>query len=459
MAGRDITSVNHLNRASRTDSRADSTTIRPVRPSGVRWQILGLMLLLSMITYLDRVNVSIAARHITNEYHLTDLQMGKIFSAFILAYGIFQVPGGWLADRFGPRRVLTFAVIWWSAFTALTAYAGDLFGGAVPVVFSFCLVRFCLGMGEAAAWPSFNRTIASWMAKKERAFATSVPLAGGGVGAAITPPLIAWLMLTYGWRESFLICALLGVAVGALWCILSRDTPQQHPRVNTAELELIHPTPERAPIIADLNSIPVKLTPWAALLTEKNVWLLFCSAMTCGYMVYIYMTWFFTYLVEQRHLSQMKSSYYTIGPFIAMAIMTPIGGAMSDVIARKSSLRFGRRLISMGGMFAAGLALIIGARVESIAVAIVWLSFGAGAIYFSLASHWATTIDISEKHAGTVSGMMNWGGNVGGVLSPILTPIFARKLGWVPALEIAAVIIILGGMLWFQIDPNRKLAA
>ncbi len=455
--------MNHLNTEPGTGSKADSTSIGAVQPSGVRWQILGLMLLLSMITYLDRVNISIAARHITNEYHLTDVQMGKIFSAFILAYGLFQVPGGWLADRFGPRKVLTFAVIWWSAFTALTAYAADVMGGGrVSIVFSFCLVRFCLGMGEAAAWPSFNRTIANWMAEKERAFATSVPLAGGGVGAAITPPFIAWLMLTYGWRESFLLCGILGVAAGAFWYFVARDTPEEHPRVNVAELEVIHARPaERltSPAVLGRAAIAAKGIPWTALLSEKNVWLLFCSAMTCGYMVYIYMTWFFTYLVEQRHLSQMKSSYYTIGPFIAMAVLTPIGGAISDVLARRVSLRLGRRFISMGGMFAAGMALIIGARVESIAVAIVWLSFGAGAIYFALASHWATTIDISERHAGTVSGMMNWGGNVGGVLSPILTPIFARKLGWVPALEIAAVIIILGGMLWFQIDPDRKLAA
>ncbi len=386
--------------------------------------------------------------------------MGKIFSAFILAYGLFQVPGGWLADRFGPRKVLTFAVIWWSAFTALTAYAADLpAAGKISIVLTFCLVRFCLGMGEAAAWPSFNRTIASWMAKKERAFATSVPLAGGGLGAAITPPFIAWLMLTYGWRESFVLCGVLGIVAAALWYVLARDTPEQHPGVNSAELQIIHATAEGPLVSADPNSISAKRTPWAALATETNVWLLFCSAMTCGYMVYIYMTWFFTYLVEQRHLSQMTSSYYTIGPFIAMAILTPIGGIASDALARKISLRFGRCFISMGGMFAAGLALIIGARVENIAIAIAWLSFGAGAIYFALASHWATTIDISEQHAGTVSGIMNWGGNVGGVLSPILTPIFARKFGWVPALEIAALIIILGGMLWFRIDPSRKLAS
>jgi MFS transporter, ACS family, glucarate transporter len=426
----------------------------PVRPSSVRWEILALMLLLSMITYLDRVNISIATRYITASYRLSDVQMGKVFSAFIVAYGLFQVPAGWLADRFGPRKVLTFAVLWWSVWTALTAYAADVLAHwNISAVVSLCAVRFCLGMGEAAAWPCFNRAIANWMALKERALATSIPLAGGGAGAALTPPFIAWLMLTYGWRESFLAASAIGIGASALWYFLARDAPEQHSRVNSAELVTIRgETP--MPAIAVSASPAV---PWRVILASRNVWLLFLSAMTCGYMVYIYMTWFFTYLVEQRHLSQMVSSYYTVGPFIAMALLTPLGGKASDVAARKISLRFGRRLVSIGGMLIAGLALLIGARVESINIAIVWLSIGAGAIYFALASHWATTIDISKRYAATVSGIMNCGGNVGGFLSPILTPVLASRFGWVPAFDIAAALIIAGGTLWFVIRPDRRV--
>ena len=141
---------------------------QPLRPTAVRWQILGLMLLLSMVTYLDRVNISIAARHITAEYHLDDIQMGRIFSAFIFAYGLFQVPGGWLTDRFGPRKVLTVSALWWSFATAATGFVGDL-GIGISVVATLSLARFAVGMGEAAAWPSFNRTIAAWMAVRNEA--------------------------------------------------------------------------------------------------------------------------------------------------------------------------------------------------------------------------------------------------------------------------------------------------
>lgn len=427
----------------------------------VRWVILLLMFALSMVTYLDRVNISIAAKYIMSAYDLSQNEMGTIFSAFILAYGLFQVPGGWLGDRLGPRAVLAGAVIWWSAFTALTALVADILPSSlVPVVWSLIIVRFCLGVGEAAAWPNFNRTVANWMAPKDRAFASSVHLAGGGLGAAATPPLIAWIMLTFGWEESFYVSALIGFAMAAVWYWYARDRPEEHPRVNKEELEIIRgadQSPAGKPFPVGPSISRASRTPWRAIWTEPNVWLLFCSAMTCGYMVYIYMTWFYIYLVEARGLSLMRGSIYTTGPFIAMAIMTPIGGVLCDRAAKRFGKTAGRRLISMGGMVGAAITSYIGATATNVNIAIVGLSLGGGAIYFALSSHWATTIDIAQEHAGTVSGIMNWGGNMGGVISPILTPLIARTWGWTPALVIAAVILFVGSLLWFLIKPEKRL--
>ena len=196
---------------------------------------------LSMVTYLDRVNISIAARSMIDHYGLSQVEMGQVFSAFILAYGLFQVPGGWLGDRYGPRLVITLAVLWWSAFTAITAFIADVIPATVlPAVWSLVLARFAFGAGEAAAWPCFNRTIANWMNTGERGFATSVPLAGGGVGAAATPPLIAWVLVHYGWRESFYVSAAVGGFAALAWYIVARDRPEEHPRVNAGELAQIH---------------------------------------------------------------------------------------------------------------------------------------------------------------------------------------------------------------------------
>ena len=429
------------------------------RVTHVRWVVLGLIFLLSTITYLDRVNISIAARYITSEYGLTDVQMGKVFSAFILAYGLFQVPGGWLGDRFGPRVVLTCAVLWWSGFTAFTACPNRV---PLPVVGSLVLIRFCLGMGEAAAWPNFNRTIATWIPARERALATSVPLTGGSFGAALTPPLIAWAMLTFGWKEAFYISAFIGIVAAVLWFVYVRNTPAQHSAVSRTELRLIQgdaidegqAIESRA---AAETSATSPSTPWRAIFTEANVWLLFASAMSCGYLVYIYMSWFYVYLTEGRGLSVIQGSLYTAGPFIAMSLMTPVGGLLCDKVARRFGRTLGRRLVSILGMSLSGAALFLGVHASNINVAIVGLSVGAGAIYFALSAHWATTIDISRVHAGTVSGVMNWGGNMGGMVSPILTPVLVKMWGWQPALDLAGGIILVGALTWFFIRPERPL--
>lgn len=420
-------------------------------PSKVRWVILAIIFILSTITYLDRVNISIAARYITKEYGLTDVEMGKVFSAFILAYGLFQVPGGWLGDRFGPRLVLAGAVLWWSAFTSLTAMV-HIFPSAIPVVWALAAIRFAMGAGEAAAWPNFNRTIANWIPQKERGIAASIPLTGGGFGAALTPPLIAWVMIKFGWQEAFHVCAGLGVVAAAGWYWYVRNRPEEHPHINQGELQLIRGSEQ-----SNQAEVHKPRTPWKAIFTHRNVWLLFMSAASCGYLVYIYMSWFYVYLVEERKLSLIQGSIYTTGPFIAISLVTPLGGFISDRMTRKFGKTWGRRAVSMSGMIISAVALFIGVHSENIDFAILGLSLGAGAIYFALAAHWATTIDVSREHAGTVSGVMNWGGNMGGMISPILTPILVKKFGWAPAFEVAAVIILCGAFLWLLVQPERGL--
>lgn len=418
-------------------------------PTRTRWVILAFIFVISTITYLDRLNISIAARYITREYGLTDVEMGKIFSAFIFAYGLFQVPGGWLGDRFGPRLVLAGAVLWWSGFTSLTAMV-HILPAALPVVWSLILIRFFMGMGEAAAWPNFSRTIANWVPQRERGIATSIPITGGGFGAALAPPLITWMMLRFGWQEAFHVCAAIGLFAAVGWYWYVRNTPGEHKSVNAAELHLIHASEPPPPLVK-------AKTPWKAIFTDRNVWLLFCSAASCGYLVYIYMSWFYIYLVEERKLSLMQGSLYTTGPFIAIALITPIGGLISDRVTSRFGKTMGRRLVSMAGMVFSAVTLVIGVHATNINVAILGLSLGAGAIYLALAAHWATTIDISKEHAGTVFGVMNWGGNLGGMVSPILTPILVKRFGWATSFEIAALIILSGALLWLMVKPELQL--
>lgn len=421
-------------------------------PGRFRWVLLGMLLVISMVTYLDRVNISIAGKYIMSAYGISSVDMGKIFSAFVFGYALFQVPGGWLGDRFGPRKLLAAAMLWWSLATALTAQAPHLFAFAgLGVIASFALVRFVIGAGEAAAYPNFNLTIAHWMTSGERALANSLVLGASGFGAAITPPLIGWLMSRYGWQESFYVCGALGIVVAAVWYRYSADRPEQSPRVTAAELAVIH-ADSNPKAKGDIRKVSFK-----ALLRNRNVWLLIASNFLFGYVAYIYLTWFYLYLVDVRHFSVLKSSFYGTLPFVAITVMTPLGGSLSDRLCAKLGKRYGRSLVVMAGMTLTALCVSIGGRAVDPYFAIFSLSLGAGFLYFSLGPYWATVIDIAKGNAGVVSGMMNTGGNTGGTISPTLTPFVASMFGWSAALDVAAAAAFVGGMLWLFINADSKV--
>ena len=201
--------------------------------SRVRWFLVFWLFVLSAVSYLDRVNISIASVRIADDYQLTDVQLGKVFSAMLVGYALFQTVGGRLADRFGPRRVLTLGVMWWGIFTALTALVPANIKGALVL---FVAVRFLLGAGEAVIYPSANQFIARWIPTRERGIANGWIFAGVGAGAGLTPLLITYMMVHYGWRSSFWVCAGIGFLAGAIWFFASRDTPAEHPRVSASEL-------------------------------------------------------------------------------------------------------------------------------------------------------------------------------------------------------------------------------
>src|SRR6516164_7563150 len=199
----------------------------------VRWFLIFWLFVLSAVSFLDRVNISVAASAIASDYHLSDVELGWVFSSFLWGYALFQTFGGWLADRLGPRRVLTAGVVWWGIFTALTAAVMPTVAGAIYI---FVLVRFLLGAGEAIIFPASNQFISRWIPTEERGFANGLIFAGVGAGAGVAPSLVTYILLHYGWRWSFWFSALLGLIVGALWYLAARDTPEKHPGVSGTEL-------------------------------------------------------------------------------------------------------------------------------------------------------------------------------------------------------------------------------
>ena len=437
------------------------------QPSRVRWRILFLLLLISIITYIDRVNISVTARHMMPSLGISDLQMGWIFSAFVFGYALFQVPGGWMGDRWGPRRVLTCAVIWWSIFTALTAIAPTLpLVHMIGIMGSLMVVRFLIGIGEAAALPNFNRAIANWHPLQERGLGIGITIGGIGIGSALTPPVTAWIMVNYGWQTAFYAAGLLGIGIALLWYWYATDFPRQHPHVNQAETAIIEgtsletqtpPLPSRGEGWGEGAKLQSGAIPWKAILRTPTVWWLTLSYTCLGYVAYIYMSWFYLYLVNERGFALLQGAFFASAPFVAMTIFCPLGGWVTDRLVEKYGINWGRAIVGGTGMILAALFIIIGANIEAPYLAIGFLSVGAGWLYFTVGPFWSSTTDLSKPYAGTLSGIMNTGANLGGTISPTLTPWLADSYGWPVALGLAAGIAFIGGLCWFFIRPELGL--
>ena len=421
----------------------------------VRWFLVFWLFVLSAVSYLDRVNISIAGGSIVDAYHLTDVQLGKVFSALVAGYALFQTVGGYLADRFGPRRVLTAGVVWWGVFTALTALVPADIGGAL---FLFVVVRFLLGAGEAVIYPAANQFIARWIPMRERGTANGWIFAGVGAGAGLTPPLITYLMIHHGWRSSFWVCAIIGFFAGAVWFFVARDNPAEHPRVSAAELTAIQSgltvtscSPSPGKRSAD---VPV---PWKRVVRSREVWAVTISYFCYGYVAWIFFSWFYRYLAKVRGLDLKASAFYSMLPFLAMLVCCLLGGTVNDRLTKWRGPRLGRCGLAAFAMGVAGIFIACGSQVQGVRLASVVLAGGAGALYLSQSSFWSVTADIAGVSAGSVSGFMNMGGQIGGALTGSLTPWIALRYGWTASFLVAAGLCLLGALSWLAVNPLNTL--
>jgi MFS transporter, ACS family, glucarate transporter len=430
------------------------TTVRE-QPTRIRWLMIGMIFVVDVLMFIDRVNISIAAKYIIPEYGLTEVQMGSVFSAFVLGYALLQIPGGLLGDRFGPRRVLTVAIFWWSVFTAVTAIAGELFLVSLfGVVGSFIVVRVLIGAGEAAALPNRNRLVANWIPPHERALAIGIGGSGSMLGAALTPPLIVAIMLTLGWRAAFYLAGAAGIGLATVWYWLARDRPEQHPWLNHTELRYITQGTEE-PILP--RSDTARSNPWPALLRNKSLWCVTAAYFTIGYIAYLYFSWFYLYLVNVRGFSLTHGGLYGSLPFLMAAVVAPLAGWLSDHLSQRYGKRTGRCLLGIVGLLLGAGWICAGAAATHPLWAVVFLSLGAGSLFLGVPSYFATTIDLAKTHAGIAGGFMNMGGNLGGALSPTLTPLLAHHFGWDGALYASAALAVVGALFWLGVHPEQEI--
>ena len=405
---------------------------------------------MSAIAYLDRVNVSIAGSAIQKDFGLTDVQLGYVFSAFVIGYALFQAPGGRLADKYGPRLVITCGVVWWGLFTTATALVPTGLGISLAVLIA---TRFLLGLGEAVVYPSSNRLVSAWIPSLERGFANGLIFAGVGAGAGITPPLITYVLIQWGWQVSFYVCAAIGLLAGLGWYVLARDTPRQHPWTSKEEIAHIE-----AGLPAPVKEIEShKALPWGTILSDRNIIAISLSYFSFGYVAYIFFTWFFIYLNRVRGMDLKKSALYSMLPFIAMAVASSVGGWIADILTKRFGKRVGRCGQAAFGMALSAVFLALATQVESAQVASFVLAGGAGALYVAQSAFWAVVADIAGSSSGSASGLMNMVGQIGGATTASLTPLIAAKFGWTESFLVAAGLCAIGAVAWFFVNPDRPI--
>ena len=418
-----------------------------IRATRGRWYILLLISLMYLITYLDRVNISTAAPVISKEFGFDKITMGAIFSAFVWAYALFQVPGGWLGDRLGPRRILTAIVTYWSVMTAATAMAGS--------AVSFIVVRFLFGIGEAGAFPVATRAMQLWYPREERGFVQGITHSASRAGAAIAPPIVVAIMSTLGWQWVFYICGVVGLVWAAWWYFSYRDLPEDHPMVNQIELQRIRGLDQAGNINQPTTEAKASV-PWATLLRSPNMWAIMCAYFTYVYCLWIFLSWLPSYLVEFRHFTLIKVGIFASLPLWAGVIGDTVGGLATDwLLKRTGSAKLARRSVAIVGMLGCCAFIVPAALTEDAYTAVYCLTAALFFLECTIGPSWAVPMDVGGKYSGTVSGMMNMAGNIGGALSPLVFGFLVHYGSWQAPFIVAASLLVLGAAVWaFWLDPD-----
>lgn len=371
--------------------------------SKVRWLVAGLMWAAIAINYIDRTVLSAAEPHIQKEFHLSAVEMGIVMSAFFWSYALLQLPAGILADRFGQKKVLGFAVLWWSLATAVTGLATGFK--------SLVSLRVALGVGEAGAYPSNAGITSRWFPKQERATVAAIFDSGSKLGSAIALPLIAWLLVAFDWKLTFAVAGSLGIVWSVVWVLVFKDSPAAHPGVNAAELSHIQ---KGLPLARNADAPSV---PWTKLLTHRNVWAMYIGFFMINYNSYFFITWLPTYLVKERGMGLMEMGFMASLPlFVSMFVEVFAGWASDRLYASgRLSLTATRKLF-----------LVIGLVMAS--------SIGLAAFAQSAVAP-GNTVSM-------VAGLQNTVSNMGGVVGPIVTGAIVGATGsFIPALVFSAALI------------------
>lgn len=402
------------------------------------WMLVVLLFLTATASYLCRVNISITGALMMRDLGFSQIEMGRLFSALILGYALFQIPSGAAADRWGARRILGWAAVWWVVITISIAMLGwGPFSSAAGGMLTLLLIlRFVLGVGEAPTFPAAAQGIAAWIKPSRQGLANGVVIAAIAAGSALAPPLLSRIMVLRGWRIATLTSAIPALFVALAWLCV-RDTkglsmPKIQPRAGEANVSRLW-------------------SPSFVLLT--------ISYTLEGYVGYLFVFWNYLYMVQVLHFDLVRAGNLSSLPWLLSIVLIPLGGYISDrLVAGPVGLRWGRRAVPMVGLTSAGVFLALVAETTNAHLAVAYLTLATALVLSVEGPFWATMMELAGSRSGTAGGVMNLGSNIGGVISPMLTPILAGSLGWKNALYVGAGISIMGAALWLGVSPTVQIA-
>ena len=402
---------------------------------------LGLILTLScfsLVAYVLRMNISVAAVFLVLELHLTKAQLGQLFGSFLVGYTAFQLPWGIFGDRFGARSVLCIAAISWGVTSFLTGLLpGLIFKVGVGSFLALMVLRLLLGVGEAAGFPVAARAIASSMPKSRHGWGYSAVVAGLAAGSALTPPLVSRLMVSFGWRASFYITSSFAFILAAVWSIVSRD---------------------QSPVTASVPAMRPKIiaSSWRRLFRTPAIWNLSLSYFFESYSLYVFVFWSYLYLVERRHFTILQGGFFTGLPFLAAMLVVPAVGYVSDLAAERFGYSMGRRNLAIALMTISAIFLFCAVRLDDPYPAVGAISLSVASLLSVEAIFWSSAIEVGGHDAGAAGAIMNTAGNLGGILSTFSIPLLLRAFGWSVAFGSSSALLLLSALLWLRIKPSAS---
>ena len=421
-------------------------------PSRARQVVLWFAVSLAVITYVDRVCISQAAPAMQAELGLTKIQMGYAFTAFGWAYALFEIPGGWLGDRIGPRKVLMRVVSMWSVFTVATGWAWNLL--------SLVICRIFFGAGEAGCFPNITKAFTHWFPVTERMKAQGVLWLSARWGGAFTPLVVGWMLATGGegkfglglhYRWVFLLFGVLGMVWAVLFYRWFRDHPKDHPSVNAAELAHIGET-----VHAGDHAMP-----WRKLLASRTVWMLWGQYFFMSYAWYFYITWFPTYLKEHfTGLGDLQRALMACAPLFFGGLGSLVCGLCSASLDRRlGSVALTRRVLGVGGMGLAGVMLLVSMKLTAPIASVLAIGMAAFFSDLSLPGAWGACMDVGGRHTGALSGSMNMLGQIGGAIAPMAVPLLlaATNNNWTVNMTLFALSYFLGAFCWAFVNSDERL--